>query len=867
MSNRIHRSDYKPPAFCVDAVDLSFVLDPAETVVKAHMRIERNQASSERPSVLALDGDELELVHVALDGAPLSSARFEASSQSLRIHDVPDRFELQTEVVIHPGANTKLMGLYTSNGMFCTQCEAEGFRRITYYLDRPDVMARFRARIEGDRTKYPILLSNGNRVAHGELSGNRHWVQWEDPYFKPSYLFALVAGDLACHRGSFTTASGREVALEIWVEHENIDKCRHALDSLKAAMRWDEETYGLEYDLDVYMIVAVNDFNMGAMENKGLNIFNSKYVLAKPSTATDDDYEAIEGVVAHEYFHNWTGNRVTCRDWFQLTLKEGLTVFRDQEFSADMTSRPVKRIEDVTRLRNAQFAEDAGPFAHPIRPESYVEMSNFYTATVYEKGAEVVRLYQTLLGREGFRKGLRHYLQKHDGQAVTCDDFRRAMAEANGADLGQLERWYSQAGTPVVRVAEAWDQASGVYRLTLRQSQRKLPDQPAPKPLPIPLRVGLLGSDGSDLPGSVRTLELVEEEQMFTFENVWERPVASIGRGFSAPIELRIERPRADLAFLMAHDSDPFNRWEAGQELAKQILLDRVAQADDARPLGADEPLVDAFGRVLSDETLDGSIKSWMVSLPSEELLAQALEAVDPEVVHRVRQFVIREIAGALYEKWLRIYERHANGGDVIDKVEINRRRIKNSALWYLVASKRPETIDLAVDQFNRAVVMTDYEAAFACLVDLEGAQTEEAIAKFYARWKAEPNVLDKWFRMQAMSSAPGAFERVVALCQHPDFNLANPNRARSLLYAFAAGNPVAFHRADGKGYRLVADKTLELDAINPQVAARLVSCFNQWKRYEPGRRALMRGELERMAGRSGLSNDVSEIVNKALGA
>jgi aminopeptidase N len=862
---RIYRKDYRPPGFVVDAIDLSFALDPAATVVKAKMDIRRNEASTEQSSVLELHGDELELVKVALDGAPLSPGRFEADSQSLRILNVPDRFELQTEVVIHPDANTKLMGLYTSNDMFCTQCEAEGFRRITYYLDRPDVMARFRARIEADRTKYPVLLSNGNRVAQGELSGNRHWVQWEDPYRKPSYLFALVAGNLVCHRGTFTTASGRPVALEIWVEPENLDKCEHALDSLKTAMKWDEETYGLEYDLDVYMIVAVNDFNMGAMENKGLNIFNSKYVLAKPSTATDDDYEAIEGVVAHEYFHNWTGNRVTCRDWFQLTLKEGLTVFRDQEFSADMTSRPVKRIQDVTRLRTMQFAEDAGPFAHPIRPESYVEMNNFYTATVYEKGAEVVRLYQTLLGKDGFRKGLRHYLQKHDGHGVTCDDFRHAMAEANGADLTQLERWYSQAGTPVVRVREAWDEASGTYRLTLSQSQRALPDQPAPQPLPIPLQVGLLGPDGADLPGSARTLELVEAEQTFTFENVWQQPVASIGRGFSAPIKLQIERPRADLAFLMAHDSDPFNRWEAGQQLAKRILLDLVEQADQARPLRVDEQLVEAFGRVLSDAGLDGSIKALMLSLPSEELLAQALPVVDPEAVHRVRRFVIREIATSLYEQWKKAYEHHEHGSDAIDKAEIDRRRIKNRALRYLVALERADTTALAVEQFHRTTVMTDYEAAFMCLVDLEGPETGQAVAQFYARWKAEPIVLDKWFRMQAMSSAPGALERVVALCEHPDFNLANPNRARSLLHAFAVGNPVAFHRHDGKGYQLIADKILELDAINPQVAARLVSCFNQWKRYEPGRRALMRNELERIAGRPGLSDDVSEIVEKAL--
>ncbi|HSN84923.1 MAG TPA: aminopeptidase N [Polyangiales bacterium] len=864
---RIHRKDYTPPAFSVDAVDLSFELDPVATLVKATLQIERNPDAVERSSALELHGDELELRSACLDGRPVDSARFVADSQSLRIEDVPDRFELETEVVIHPKANTKLMGLYTSNGMFCTQCEAEGFRRITYYLDRPDVMARFRTRIEADRTKYPILLSNGNRVAQGELPNGRHWVQWEDPFRKPSYLFALVAGDLVCHRGSFTTASGRDVALEIWVEPENIDKCEHALDSLKAAMKWDEDTYGLEYDLDVYMIVAVNDFNMGAMENKGLNIFNSKYVLAKPSTATDDDYEAIEAVVAHEYFHNWTGNRVTCRDWFQLTLKEGLTVFRDQEFSADMTSRPVKRIQDVTRLRTAQFAEDAGPFAHPIRPESYVEMNNFYTATVYEKGAEVVRLYQTLLGREGFRKGLRHYLHKHDGCAVTCDDFRHAMAEANGTDLSQLERWYAQAGTPLVRAVEAWDESSRTYSLTLTQSQRAMPDQPPPLPLPIPLRFGLLGPDGNDIPGTVRMLHLNDAEQTFTFEDLPARPVASIAREFSAPIKLEIDRSRADLAFLMAHDSDSFNRWEAGQELGKLVLLDLVARStsSSSEELEVDPLLIDAFGKVLSDPSLDGSIKGMTLTLPSEERLAQALDEVDPETVHRVRQLVVREIASSLHDDWVDTYERHAHGSDAIEKSEIDRRRIKNRALRYLVASETPETIALAVAQFNGATGMTDYEAALRCLVDVDSPSTEEAIAQFYARWKGDPVVLDKWFRMQAMSTAKSAFDRVVSLSQHPDFTLTNPNRARSLLHAFAAGNPVGFHRADGKGYRFIAEKTLELDAINPQVASRLVSCFNQWKRYEPGRRALMQAELERIAAHPGLSADVSEIVERAL--
>jgi aminopeptidase N len=863
---RIYRKDYAPSDFLADRIDLSFVLAPAETVVRAKMQLRRNPDAANRRGPLVLQGDELVLRTVRLDGATLDDTRFEADSQSLRVANVPEHFELETEVVIRPADNTKLMGLYTSSRTFCTQCEAEGFRRITYSLDRPDVMARFTTRIEADRATYPVLLSNGNRLGQGELPDGRHWVQWEDPFPKPCYLFALVAGDLVCHRGTFTTASGRAVALEIWVEAANADKCEHALASLQAAMKWDEETFGLEYDLDIYMIVAVNDFNMGAMENKGLNIFNSKYVLAKPSTATDDDYEGIESVVSHEYFHNWTGNRVTCRDWFQLTLKEGLTVFRDQEFSADMTSRAVQRVKDVTRLRTAQFAEDAGPLAHPIRPESYIEMNNFYTATVYEKGAEVVRLYQTLLGRDGFRNGLRHYLQRYDGCAATCDDFRGAMAAANDVDLTQLERWYSQAGTPLVRARGVWDEAASSYALALTQSQRQLPGEPAPLPLPIPIRVGLLASDGQDIALTVRTLLLTDVEQTFTFDNVTERPVASIGRGFSAPVKLEVDRANAELAFLMAHDPDPFSRWEAGQELARRVLLELVGRVAEGRPLELDTDLLHAFGKVLSDPVLDGSMKALTLTLPSEELLAQELSVVDPDAIHQAREFAVRELAAALREEFIRTYELHARGTDAVDAAQIARRRIKNRALRYLVALEEPETIAMATEQFATARGMTDYEAAFMSLVDLVSPETDEAIEEFYSRWQGDALVLDKWFRMQAMSSTPAAFDRVVALSEHPDFNLANPNRVRSLLYAFAAGNPVGFHRADGQAYRFVADQILELDTINPQVAARIVSSFNQWQRYEPGRGRQMKSELERIASRPGISKDLSEIVERALG-
>ena len=858
---RIYRKDYTPPAFSIDRVDLTFELDPGETIVRARSTMKRLTDAAN----LVLHGDELSLRAIRLDGEPLDSARYEAGPDRLVVLDVPNELVLETEVVIHPRDNTKLMGLYQSGGTFCTQCEAEGFRRMTYFLDRPDVMARFRTRIEADQRQYPVLLSNGNRVGAGELADGRHFVEWEDPFPKPSYLFALVAGDLSCHRDEFVTASGRRVALEIWVEPQNDDKCEHAMRSLKAAMKWDEETYGLEYDLDIYMIVAVDDFNMGAMENKGLNVFNSKYVLAKPTTATDEDYEGIEGVVGHEYFHNWTGNRVTCRDWFQLTLKEGLTVYRDQEFSADMTSRPVQRIKDVTRLRSAQFAEDAGPLAHPIRPESYIEMNNFYTATVYEKGAEVIRLYETLLGKQGFRKGLRHYLQEHDGSAATCDDFRLAMGEANGVDFSELERWYQQAGTPIVRGRGEWDADRGEYRLTLSQTQRQLPEQTAPLPLPIPLCVGLLARDGTEINGSARTLVLREREQEFVFTSVPEAPILSAGRGFSAPIKLELERSLEDLAFLLAHDTDPFSRWEAGQQLSQRVLLDLVARTGQSTWPALDSRLVEAFRDVLRDPSLDGSIKSLALTLPSEDLLAQAVDEVDPDAIHRARTFAVHSLADALRDDWTDTYERNAIGTDAIEKSQIDRRRLKNRSLRYLVELGHREWIERANRQFDEATTMTEYEGAFAALIDTATPQADAAIKAFYTKWKTEPLVLDKWFRMQATSIAPNAFQRVVALASHPDFNLANPNRARSLLYAFGMGNPVGFHRADGAGYRFLSDHVLSVDAINPQVASRIVASFNQWKRYEPKRRDLMHTELERIAAHSGLSKDVAEIVGQAL--
>ncbi len=893
----MRRSDYRPPDFWIDRVELAFELERETTRVRARIQGRRNEAVNSGREPLVLDGEELELRHIRLNGAELVIGEFEVDEEKLVIPEVPERFELETEVEIHPRANTRLSGLYLSEGIFCTQCEAHGFRRITYFLDRPDVMARYSVRIEADRLRVPVLLSNGNRVESGNLPGGRHFVRWDDPFRKPCYLFALVAGDLRCHRGRFRTRSDRPVELELWVEPQNVDRCEHALRSLQRAMKWDEETFGLEYELDVYMLVAVNDFNMGAMENKGLNVFNSKYVLARPETATDDDYQAIEGVIGHEYFHNWTGNRVTCRDWFQLTLKEGLTVFRDQLFTADMTSAAVKRIEDVRRLRTAQFAEDSGPMSHPIRPESYVSMDNFYTATVYEKGAEVVRLYQTLLGADGFRRGLELYLRRHDGTAVTCDDFRTAMADANGVDLTQFERWYSQAGTPLVEARGEHDARARTYTLTLRQSVPGLPG--GGEPLHIPVRLGLLGRDGRELPlrlsidsaasgAATRLVELREREQQYTFVDIPEPPVPSLLRGFSAPVKLRCERSREELAFLLAHDSDPFNRWDAGQQFAQEVLLDLTERHVRGEPLELDRRLVEAFSRILADPGLDGSFRALALTLPDELLLAQQMEVIDPEAVHAARHFAVLEIAKELRPLWLELHrslrapeeprgaarpdggpppgDRRTPAAGSLDKLAIDRRRLKNRALAYLVSLGEPETIALALTQYREAANMTDAEAALATLCLVDCREREPALEDFHARWKHDPLVLDKWFRLQALSPSPVTLERVIALAGHPDFTLKNPNRVRALLGAFSQANPACFHAPDGRGHAFLAEKVLEIDALNPQLAARLVSALNQWKRFEPVRRASMQRELERVAARPKLSKDVSEIVGRALG-
>ena len=863
----IYLKDYQPPAFLVERVALTFNLNPEATEVVSSVQYRRNpQALKDAP--LMLDGHELELLSIKCNGDPLPCSAYQLHDSGLTIPDAPDAFELEITTRINPEANTALEGLYRSGGNYCTQCEAQGFRRITYYQDRPDVMAPFSVRIVTDKATNPVLLSNGNPVGHGDLEDGRHWAEWHDPFAKPCYLFALVAGDLACVEDKFSTMSGRDVTLRIFTEAHHIDQCDHAMASLKRAMRWDEQRFGLEYDLDLFMIVAVDDFNMGAMENKGLNIFNSRLVFASPETATDDDYISIEAVIGHEYFHNWTGDRVTCRDWFQLSLKEGLTVFRDQEFTADTHSRAVKRIEDVRLLRTHQFAEDAGPMAHPIRPASYMEINNFYTVTVYEKGAEVVRMYQSLLGVDGFRRGMDLYFQRHDGQAVTTEDFLAAMADANGADLAQMQRWYNQAGTPTLRVRMDYDAATQRCTLHCAQSCPATPECEHKQPFLIPLALGLLLPDGSEqrlqLEGEAeagetsRTLLISEAEQSFTFVNVTKQPLPSLLRDFSAPVELDYPYSRAEDAFLMQHDSDPFNRWAAAQRLSVQTLLSMLA--GDA----PEEILFDAFSQLLHDPSLDAALKAEALTLPSEADIAEACNPFDPAAIHAAREQLRQLIATHLRSDFEDNYQRLSAASGLNDHA-MQQRKLKNVCLAYLARLNDQQAITLVYRQFDTAANMTDQYAALAALANCDCAERKQALAAFERQWRSEANVMDKWFAVQAASSLPGALQRVRALMSHAAFDLRNPNKVRALIGAFALRNPAAFHAADGSGYAFIADQVLALDAINPQIASRMVRALMHWKRLEPGRSALNRAALQRIAGHEGLSGDVYEIVSKSL--
>ncbi|MBA1147171.1 aminopeptidase N [Ectothiorhodospiraceae bacterium WFHF3C12] len=868
----IHRHDYQPPDYRVERVDLRFELGEEETLVTATLDVRRNYADEQRSRPLHLNGVALDLRDVRIDGEALALDEYLLSDEGLSIEQVPHSFELTTTVAIHPEKNTELQGLYRSGGMFCTQCEAEGFRRITFFPDRPDVMARYRTTIIAEQARYPVLLSNGNPVDSGTLDDGRHWITWDDPFPKPSYLFALVAGDLACNEDSHVTASGREIALRIYTEKENVGKTGHAMASLKAAMAWDEATYGLECDLDTYLVVAVGDFNMGAMENKGLNIFNTQYILARPDSATDRDFENIQDVVGHEYFHNWTGNRVTLRDWFQLSLKEGLTVFREQQFSADMGAPAVKRIDQVRGLRAAQFPEDASPMAHPVRPDSYVEINNFYTATVYMKGAEVIRMYQQLLGQEGFRRGMDLYIQRHDGQAVTCDDFLSAMADANDRDLTQFGLWYSQAGTPEVSVRADFDAAAGAYVLRVSQSCPATPGQPHKQPFHIPLEIALLDANGDELtarldtdgeppmPGP-RLLELRESEQTFRFTGLSAEPIPSLLRGFSAPVKLDYPYTEDDLAFLFAHESDPFNRWEAGQRLTSGVLLDWVRSGPGELP----EKIATAFGNTLNDDALDPALIAEALVLPTETHLAEQTEVIDVAAIHSARESMRRQLAERLYDQWTETYRVCARSepGDASEAMA--QRRLKNLCLDYLMSTEREEIVAQADAQFQRADNMTDSIAALSLLADTRSDAAERALGAFYERWMDDPLVVDKWFRVQAMSRREDTLERVKTLTGHPAFDRTNPNRLRAVYGAFSQGNPVRFHDPSGEGYRLIADCVIELDARNAQLAARLVTPLTRWRRYDKAHAPLMKAELERIFRQPSLSNDVYEVVSKSL--
>jgi len=883
----IHRKDYTAPAYWVNTVEMGFDLDPAATRVATRITLQRNSASPNKD--VELLGDGAKLVALRMNGKTLRKGvkGYSIADGKLRIANAPDEITLEIETLVQPEKNTSMMGLYVSNGNFFTQCEAEGFRKITWFPDRPDVMAKYTVMLRGDKKKYPVLLSNGNLIEQGDLPKGRHYAKWEDPFKKPSYLFALVAGKLVCQEETFKLNSGRRVLLQVWVEPGNLDKTQHAMESLKHSILWDQERYGLELDLDRFMIVAVGDFNMGAMENKGLNIFNTKYVLANPRIATDADFANIESVVGHEYFHNWTGNRVTCRDWFQLSLKEGLTVFRDQEFSADMvgtdSGRAVKRIEDVRGLRQHQFSEDAGPMAHAVRPDYYVEISNFYTVTIYEKGAEVVRMYQTLLGRDGFRKGMDLYFARHDGQAVTCDDFRAAMAHSSGRNLAQFERWYSQPGTPQLKVQSRYDAAKKTYELTLSQSCKPGAGQKKPLPFHIPVAVGLLDAKGRDMKlhlaggdsakaskteklGTTCVLELTRAKQTFTFNNVTSKPTPSLLRNFSAPVVMEYDYTDKELAHLMAHDSDAFNRWEAGHRLAMQRLLKLIEQVQAGETLMLDELFINALRTTLNDQSLDPSFREVVLTLPSELMLAEQCAVIDPQAIHTAREFMRKTLSERLKADFIANYEANLTPGKYSpDAKSAGKRGLKNLCLSYLLGWQDESTLQLAHAQIASADNMTDRLAALMALVNTGSKTAQQPLNRFYQDFKKEALVVDKWFSLQAMAMHTDV-NAVRKLMTHPAFTLKNPNRARSLIFSFCNGNPSQFHAADGSGYAFWTEQVIALNKLNPQVAARLVRTLDHWKKYRPALKKQMRAALQKVAAAKGLSRDVQEVVGRTLG-
>lgn len=886
--------DYRPPPFLIETTDLFFDLFEDHASVVSKLLFRRNpEAEKAEANSLQLHGQLLQLEKLLINDQALQATQYLVDEEGLTVLDLPDllgadfeafRFECHTR--IEPQNNTALEGLYKSKNMFCTQCEAEGFRRITYYLDRPDVMSKFTTTVAAEKAKYPILLSNGNKIASGAVDGapDRHWVSWEDPFKKPSYLFALVAGDLVSLDDSFTTCSGREIELRIFVEEKDIDKCDHAMLSLKNSMRWDEEVYGREYDLDIFMIVAVDDFNMGAMENKGLNVFNTSCVLANPKTTTDFAFQRVEAVVAHEYFHNWSGNRVTCRDWFQLSLKEGFTVYRDSEFSADMGSRTVSRVDEVSFLQTVQFAEDGGPMAHPVRPDSYMEIANFYTVTIYEKGSEVVRMIGLILGPEKFRAGSDLYFARHDGQAVTTEEFVKAMEDASGIDLAQFRNWYYQAGTPVLSVESVFDAEKKQYTLRVAQSCPDTPGQSKKKPFHIPLRLGLLDSEGRDLALSLagddaatsatdRVLAVTEAEQQFVFENIESEPVPSLLRGFSAPVRLQYNYSRDELKFLMVNDSDGFNRWNASQLLAIDLFDELQAQLLGGETLALPESLVEAYTRVLDstlgDSSLDKAMVAQLLSLPIVGFLIERSEVADVESIHGVREFLLDGLAQRLYPKFLEVYNQNRSDADYsADAESVARRALKNLALSYLIRSGQGEALQLAQQQFDSATNMTDQLAGLRGLVNssAEAAVSlkREALDSFYAQWSHEPLVVDQWFIVQAVCQLPGALAQVKSLLAHSDFDIRNPNKVRSLIGAFCAQNHIGFHDASGEGYEFLADQVLILDKLNPQIASRLLTPLTRWRKFDAKRQALMQAQLQRIKAEGELSKDLFEVVEKS---
>ena len=850
----IHRGDYRPPEWQVPDIALDFALGLDETKVAAVLSVVRH---ADVPAPLVLRGDGLTPAAVRVDGEGWNDWRMDGGDL---IIDLGERTAatVDIETVINPAANTQLMGLYASNSMLCTQCEAEGFRRITFHPDRPDVLSRYKVRMAGDKAAFPILLSNGNCIEQGE-EGSDHWALWEDPWPKPSYLFALVAGDLVVNRDSFTTMSGRKVELGIWVRQGDVDRTSHAMDALKNSMKWDEEVYGREYDLDLFNIVAVGDFNMGAMENKGLNIFNTRYILADPDTATDLDYDGVEGVVAHEYFHNWSGNRVTCRDWFQLSLKEGFTVFRDQNFSADMGSPPVKRIEDVRLLRAAQFPEDAGPLAHPIRPDSYQEISNFYTATVYNKGAEIIRMMHTMVGPERFRKGTDLYFERHDGEAATCEDFVKAIEEGAGIDLTQFRLWYGQAGTPRITARIDTDDATGDRTLHLSQSVPPTPGQPDKAPMLIPLRIKAFDREGGHGDEAEQLVLLDRAEMAVPLGSYRSRPMLSINRGFSAPVIVDFAREEGELAWLAAHDDDPFARYEALQ----QLMLDTLVAAVSGKG-GDSGAVIEAVVQTLADRTVDPAFVAEAVLLPSEAFIGDQMVTVDPDAIRRERQALQAAIGAALETEWRVVLAGDAPPATNLSPGAKGTRRLRGVALAYLAAAGFDDAAPLAFRIFSGADGMTERQAALAALAHGDSEERARALDIFYQRYRDNPLVLDKWFQVQAWSLRPDTVDAVKKLARHPDFTLANPNRVRAL-YGALTGNQAAFHRADGAGYKLIADLVIALDPKNPQTAARMIPPLGRWKRFDEGRQVLMRAELERILAQPGLSRDVTEQASKSL--